>query len=727
MTDYGLTLTGFVPKPQQVIIAEIQATLQTAFGQNLNFASRSVFSQILGIFSERETLMWQALEDIYRSRYPTGAEGTSVDDLLAINNMTRLGALATSTAATDTSGTPGLLLFGTPGTLVPAGSVIGVFGHETTQQFTTDAGYTIGSPVDAVQQIIFTGGVPTTGAFTLSIVDPAGNLLTSTSIPYSASAAAVQAVIQALYDPVNAYFPYTDISVSGSIGTQLTISFGATSPSAGNPASGDQAQALFTVPTSTLQDGSVVVNLNVVTTVAGQPAQVEAAATCTVTGPTFVAANQLTVILSPISGWASVTNPLDCLTGRDIEGDLAALERRAANLNENANGPVQAIAEKVALVKGVVRARGFQNTSLAANQTVAFTGTPSAGSFTLTLAGFGGFPVTTGAIPWNAAAAAQVVRFSAMPTSGSFTLALGTLVTNPTWGSTLIPYTATAAVIQAAIRALTPDAGATHPYAGVIVTGSFSAGFVFAFGIEDQRPLVADTTLLVGATATVVPSVQAYINEASGYGPARVNGSFGAGFEIEFFASVGGQAQTLALAANSLTGVSAITVAYGLSGKAFQIVVDDNNGEAQNVDVATVIFNSQPAGIESFGNVSTGIDDTVGNTYDIRFSRPTQVPIYVRVDLVTDLTSAKTPKFNPVSVLTIQQDIVTIGAAFAIGGTVIGFGSDGLIGAFNDVAGIVSYTLYFGTSANPSSNTNIELQKTQAAQFETFNVIVSYL
>lgn len=720
MTTYGLTPTGFVMKQQQTIISEIQASLQGAFGQNINLLPRSVFGQLVGIFSERESLLWQALEAIYASAYPTGASGTSVDNILALNNLQRLPAAATKTAATDTSGTPGLLLFGTPGTVVPAGSLIGVNGHETTVQFAIDADETIQNPVDAIQQIRFAGGVPTTGSFTLSIVDPNGQTLTTTALGFGATAANVQAAIRALNDLSLSNFPYTDVVVTGTIGVLFTVSFGAASPTGSNPSSGGQPQSLFTVVANSLMDGTVVVNVQPVTTQIGAPAEVVASATCTATGPNFVAAGQLTSILSPVFGWASVTNPLDCLTGRDLETDLAALTRRAESLTENANGPVQAIAEKVSLLPGVIQARGYQNTSLAANQEIAFDVAPTAGTWKLTLGGFGGFTATTAAIPWNAQASIQTVKFSAPPTVGTFTLTLGALTT-----SAFTP-TSSATQIQATIRALTPGAG-YFPYANVTVSGTLTpSGLAIAFGINSQLPITATPSGL-DASIAVVASVQSYINAVSGYEPATVTGSYAAGFELAFNGSTGGQGQNLAIAANSLTGTTTITITYGLSGKAFEIVVDDNNGETPNLTIAMVIYASQPGGIESFGTVSNAISDTAGNTYDIRFSRPVQIPIYVRIDLVTDLTSSRNPQFNPASVTTIQDDIAEIGSKFEIGGLIIGFGSGGLIGAFNSVPGILSYQMSFGTSTNPTSNDNIQLQRTQAAEFESFNVIVSYI
>lgn len=801
-TQYGLTLQGFIPKQQATIITEIQSALQAAFGTSINLLPRSVFSQIVGIFSEREALLWQLGEAVYASQYPAGAEGTSVDNILALNNLKRLAARATVTAPTSTAGVPGLVLYGTAGTLIPAGSIILVTGSSTLQ-FTIDANATIAAAVNAVQQLSLFGGIPTQGTFTLQIVDPSGNTLTTGAIQFDAlgsnskiranaspsgafnltltragvtssagpftfatvtagtiqtainglsayatatvsgSAAAgfvftwgglaepvlglssntsnaiivnsIQAVINALFDTSIALYPYTDVTCSGSMGAGLVlINFGAGTAVTGQPVSSAQAQNLFISPVSTLQDGTVVINVNVASGTAGAPAQVVASATCTVTGPNFVPAGYLNIIGSPVSGWASVNNPLDCITGANQETDTAALTRRATLLASQANGPIQAIAEKVALVTNVEQAVGFENTSLAADQIISFTGSATGGYFVLRLVGFGGFSHDTDHIPWDSLATTQKILFSAVPSGGSFTISFGIQTT------AAIPFNATGATVQNAVRAL---AG----YEAVTVTGTFSNGFNLAFGLSPQLPLTV-TNSLVGATTTVKNSVQSFINKITEYLPTLVTGSFGAGFTLMFNGSSGGAPQLLAsVPDNSLTGVSAVAVAFGKPGKSFEIVVNDNNGQASNTAIADAIFASKPAGIASYGNTGPLIEtDSAGNAYPIYFTRPTQVPIYITLTLETDLTTAPSPQFNPGVIPTIQQNLVTVGGAFPIGGTIIGFGSGGLVGAFNNIPGIINYTIAFGTSPSPTSNQNILLQPTQVALFETFLIIVSY-
>lgn len=721
MTTYGLTAAGFVLKPQSVIVSEIQTELQGTFGQNINLSPESNFGQIVGILSEREALIWQLALAVYASQYPAGAEGTSVDNILALNNLRRLAAQPTRTAAASIIQSNGitlypLVLFGVPGTLIPAGSIVQT-NASPPLQFTLDAAVSIAAAVNAVESVYFSN-LPTMGNFQLSIVDPQGNTLLTPNIAWNAlanqtllnfsatpalatsfelvltrigtalttpaittngaypSAAdiqtainsltgysavtvsgaagsyviswgsianplltvaantttvtitptnSVQAAFNNLYDSGAVQYPYTDVYVNVNA-SGFNLNFGFYTALAGQPASGSSPQPTLLVASNSLQMGSNVTNIQVVTTVTGAASQGLGSCTCTQTGPNFVAAGSINTIGSPVSGWTGVSNQLDCITGSNVENDTQALVRRTSLLNENANGPLLAIIEKVSVVPNVIQSIGFQNLNAAALQILSFSGIPGSGSYQLVVAG-----VPTGTLAYNA----------------------------------------NAGTIQTAIRAIT--------------------GF--------------ENTLVTG-------------NQTSG-------------FTVDFNGSLGGQEQLLIVPENNTTGVT-ISSSYGRPGKSVEMVVQ---GGADS-DIAAAILASKPAGIQTYGNTGPiQVFDAVGNAYNIFFSRPTELVIYGVLTMITDTYNVPgnpgsglnpNAKFNPASIATIQQDWVTIGSAFPIGGIVIGFGSNGLIGCFNAVPGIIQYTLDFGTAPNPSGNANINLLPEQIAIFETFNLAVSY-
>lgn len=853
MADFGLTPLGFIIKQQQQILAEINTDLKKAFGANTNVGPEAVFGQIAGIFSEREALLWQLGDAIYSSQAPGGAVGLSVDNILALNNLKRLGARPTITNNSPTTQLNGITLYGlvlkgTAGTNIPKDSIIQNLSQPPLS-FLLDNQVTISPAISAVQTIFF-GNTPDSGAFSLSIEDLNGKILNTPSIPFSTLASvtklniattpvggssfeivltragfvlttapiptsgvfptalqiqnairalssygavivtgsagaylidwagisnpvttitnnttgsvitivnSLQASINNLLDntsivakadtsnggttlsnldttklftgmqvtgtgiPGNThiisltsnsavisnpatsdgtqvdltfanFYPYTDVQVSGSFSSGFVISFGILTLIGDNPSSSIQPQARMSVVTNTLLMGIVVTNINIVNTSIGAPAQAVGSATCTQNGPNFVGAETLTVIGTPISGWDSVTNQLDCITGANTETDTEALIRRDSLLSAQANGPIQAIVQKVRELSGVTAVVGFTN--------------------------------LTGA-------AQQIISFASVPVSGSWKYSVGGQTTNP------LAFNATAAQVQTEVQAL-------PGFERTLVTGNVQFGFV-----------------------------------------------------INFNGANGGQSVGLGFISNNTTGVT-ITVDFGRPPKSFEIVVEGGLDQ----EIAQKIYDTQPAGIQSYSNptaittgsavfgsniltvtstqgikegnaifgagiafgalvVSVGVGTVtmslaaVGNSsgakmifnhtitvfdeFDnpvlIAFSRPTPIPIYVVIALTTDIynipgdpSSGANPnsKFQPGTVTTIQSDIVNIGLAIPIGGLIIGFGSNGLIGAFNDIPGIVSYTLFFGLSPSPGSNANIQMQAEQRALFEQFNVVVSF-
>jgi hypothetical protein len=67
-----------------------------------------------------------------------------------------------------------------------------------------------------------------------------------------------------------------------------------------------------------------------------------------------------------------------------------------------------------------------------------------------------------------------------------------------------------------------------------------------------------------------------------------------------------------------------------------------------------------------------------------------------------------------------------LGEAVGIGGVITAKGTNGLVGSFNQILGIVDYSLSFDTVPNPTNQDNIALQSEQVAQFEAFNIQVQY-
>lgn len=315
MTTYGITSTGPVIKRLSDIKAEYEAAYKTSFGSSFDVTTSSPEGQIIGIESERESLLWELFEDLYYAGYPDTAFGVSLDNVNAINAVLRLLA-AKSTVV-------GQGLFGDIGTIIPQGTVISVSGDSLSRYLTTTT-VTLTTGVDAQQKIVF-NAVPDAGAFTIQsgISDEV-----TASIAYSASAATIETELNALTD-------YSDIVVSGNFTTGFTIDF--------SGADGKQPQPLLIIDTNTLTISSVAVTGTITTETTGS-FQGVTNMIAEATGTSYVAnARTLNVIENPITGFTRTYNPNDSVAGRAIETDAAYRLRRRQNLVTAKSGPLDAI------------------------------------------------------------------------------------------------------------------------------------------------------------------------------------------------------------------------------------------------------------------------------------------------------------------------------------------------------------------------------------------------
>jgi len=324
---FGVTPQGFIKKRQIDVKTEIENSLRAALGKNLNLLSASVFGQIIGIFSERESLLWEALEGAYNSQYPDTADGVSLDNVGAIVGIARIPARATVQQ--------NLHLFGTAGTLVPQGTQVSV-PNVTDAVFTTDADVVLGVGVDEVQHIAFSG-VPVAGSWRLKYLDELTTLLA-----FNANAAAVQAALNALLN-------LEDIVVTGDYTVGFDVTF------AGESGKIDHSMLEFL-------DNTLGVTILITQTTAGVP-QAVVDATCVNTGPIPSFAFSLTNIVNPVPGLDSIVNTTDGVLGRNIETDTEFRKRRNESLQIAGSATVDAIRAELLQVEGVNQAIVFENTT----------------------------------------------------------------------------------------------------------------------------------------------------------------------------------------------------------------------------------------------------------------------------------------------------------------------------------------------------------------------------
>lgn len=171
MTTYGVTATGFVIKPIETILSEIQAAQQdpAVFGPAWDVSAQSPQGQINGIMAAKVEELWQVLEAIYSSIDPDNAEGVILAALSSLTGtVVKSATFSQLTAAEGNQATVNL----NAGFTLPAGSIASVAGNPNAQFKTlapaTNSG---GAPANiAVDMQAVTAGPVTAPAGTLTTI-----------------------------------------------------------------------------------------------------------------------------------------------------------------------------------------------------------------------------------------------------------------------------------------------------------------------------------------------------------------------------------------------------------------------------------------------------------------------------------------------------------------------------------------------------------------------------
>jgi uncharacterized phage protein gp47/JayE len=135
-------------------------------------------------------------------------------------------------------------------------------------------------------------------------------------------------------------------------------------------------------------------------------------------------------------------------------------------------------------------------------------------------------------------------------------------------------------------------------------------------------------------------------------------------------------------------------------------------------DIVQTIWNNTPQGILSHGSISAFITDAQGFTQEVKYSRPTSIPIYFKIDITPD------------PLVTISEDEIKANVV-AYGNENFGIGDDVIRTQFytpiNLTEGILSYDLFIGLAASPAGTTNISIDLEEVSAYDAGNVEVNIL
>lgn len=410
--------------------------------------------------------------------------------------------------------------------------------------------------------------------------------------------------------------------------------------------------------------------------------------------------------------------------------------------------------DNVVSITGITRQPGVQSRA-----TLDFFGTPGtiipAGAvFSVENDPTSRFVLEAGITLGNTVNEIQTINFSAVPDAGSFRLTY-----NNNEDTTLLAFTATSLDIQNALNALSS-------LSSVVVAGDFSSGFTVTFESDDggqPQPLlvVTDNTLEENSnsiTTTVIEVTQGQSN-ASAIVFAETVGEISApsrsltvienpitgldsvsnvedailGRDIESDEDLKlrraqslqrAGAGTLGAIVSIIADLEGVTAVVGFENitfiellgrppKSFEIVVDGSDLQT----LANAIWENKPAGIETFGSITEGIIDSQGFPQNVKFSRPTDVDIYVEVDLTVN------SDFPSNGLDTAQAQIIAFGNALGIGADIIVFPQ--LICALNDIPGITDVAFRIAKSPGPTLDDNIIIEANEISRWDSSRTVVT--
>ena len=407
---FGLTPLGF----KAMRLADVKQALEDAFIAqfgDINLDPQSVFGQEIGVLSKDLADLWENLNEVYFSQYPNSAQGVSLDNVVQLNGIVRLAAQQTLVVAT---------LAGEEGTFIPINSIakiastgdaffanVGGFitknnadivkvevGTVTTQPYTivlNNAPYTYSLPIITFSNsgAIFSSGDVITVTINGIALAPVNfttdsnttlGLIAATITAFDSSTACVATPTNPNIISIvpNSGFNITvgQIDITGSSPASYAITFAAP---ANQNAITSSLTAIINVGTPTWlavdnADGTLTINalnpsIPFACSVGVNLSVIYQASPITFLaedyGPIPAPIGTLTTIVTPISGWDTITNLVAGVTGRFIETDAELRIRRQNSIRLFGAATVEAIrAHLLQDVPGVTSALVFENRTL---------------------------------------------------------------------------------------------------------------------------------------------------------------------------------------------------------------------------------------------------------------------------------------------------------------------------------------------------------------------------
>jgi len=155
-----------------------------------------------------------------------------------------------------------------------------------------------------------------------------------------------------------------------------------------------------------------------------------------------------------------------------------------------------------------------------------------------------------------------------------------------------------------------------------------------------------------------------------------------------------------------------VTNGIGVPAHSFYPIVLGGN----SIDIAQAIWDNKPAGILSYGSVTESVVDSQNVSHDISFDRPTDLPIYVEINLTTD---SNYPADGDAQINQAVYDYIN---SLKIGEDVI---FSRLYTPINTVAGHYVTSLKVDTVDPPTGTTNVTVDYYKRATVTLADIVVN--
>jgi uncharacterized phage protein gp47/JayE len=162
LTTYGLTAAGFVAKPVEAIIADMQAAQASTIDSSINTSATGVIANLNASVAQQLAQCWELAQEVYDSHDPNSAEGVAADHNGALSGVTRedrAKSVVTLRLSLDA------------GTTVIAGSVVSQDGQPSVRFVTLADAAVVAAGDVSVQAEAEEYGAIAAGVHTLTVIE----------------------------------------------------------------------------------------------------------------------------------------------------------------------------------------------------------------------------------------------------------------------------------------------------------------------------------------------------------------------------------------------------------------------------------------------------------------------------------------------------------------------------------------------------------------------------